>query len=88
MSLAKQLKSTGDNMLGTLDDLLVKAEQNGGDDLLSERLAPDMLPLSAQVRIACDQISAALKRTSLAASSHSRRRPARRPSRAGRGGFR
>jgi len=62
MSLAAQIKPVADNALGTLDHLLAKATENGGDALLGERLAPDMFPLSAQVRIACDQISAALKR--------------------------
>jgi len=64
MTLAEQLKTPADRLLGTLDGLLAKAAENGGDALLGERLAPDMLPLSSQVRIACDQISAALKRTS------------------------
>ena len=64
MTIADQLKPTAENLLGTLDDLLVKAADHGGDALLGERLAPDMLTLAAQVRIACDQISGALKRTS------------------------
>jgi hypothetical protein len=61
MSLAQQIKPAADNALATLDHILSKAEK-GGDALLTERLAPDMLPLAAQVRIACDQVSAALKR--------------------------
>lgn len=61
MSLAQQIKPAADNALGTFDHILSKAA-DGGDALLTERLAPDMLPLAAQVRIACDQISAALKR--------------------------
>jgi uncharacterized protein len=65
VTIADQLKPTADNVLGTLDGLLAKAAAtDDGDALLAERLTPDMLPLSAQVRIACDQISAALKRTS------------------------
>ena len=68
MTIADQLKPTADNVLGTLDGLLAKAagavESGAGDALLAEKLAPDMLTLAAQVRIACDQISAALKRTS------------------------
>lgn len=64
MTTADQLKPTADNVLGTLDGLLAKTSENGSDALLAERLSPDMLPLAAQVRIACDQISAALKRTS------------------------
>ena len=57
-----------DALLGTLDGLLAKAAGvdgvGGGDALLSARLAPDMLPLAAQVRIACDQVSGFLKRLS------------------------
>ena len=64
MTIADQLKPTAENVLGTLDHLLSKAADNGGDDLLGEKLAADMFSLAAQVRIACDQISAALKRTS------------------------
>ena len=63
MTIAELLKPTAENMLGTLDGLLAKASGNGGDALLAEKLAPDMLTLAAQVRIACDQISSALKRT-------------------------
>ena len=64
MTIAEQLKPTADNILGTLDGLLAKAADHGGDALLGEKLAPDMFTLAAQVRIACDQISSALKRTS------------------------
>ena len=64
MTIANQLKPTADNVLGTLDGLLAKASGHGGEALLGEKLAPDMLSLAAQVRIACDQISGALKRTS------------------------
>ena len=65
VTIADQLKPTADNVLGTLDGLLAKAAgSENGDALLAERLSPDMLPLAAQVRIGCDQISAALKRTS------------------------
>ena len=64
MTLAEQLKPTADNVLAVLDGILAKAADNGGDALLAERLAPDMFPLAAQVRVACDQVSAALKRTS------------------------
>ena len=64
MTLAQQYLPVFDNMLGTLDGLLAKAGNHGGDALLSSRLAPDMLPLAAQVRIACDQVSGALKRLS------------------------
>ena len=64
MTIAEQLKPTADNVLGTLDGLLAKISENDGEALLGEKLAPDMLSLAAQVRIACDQISGALKRTS------------------------
>ena len=64
MTIAEQLKPTAENVLGTLDGLLAKAADHGGDALLGEKLAPDMFSLAAQVRIACDQISSALKRTS------------------------
>ena len=68
MMLAEQFLPVFDTMLGTLDGLLAKAAgvagPGGGDALLSSRLAPDMLPLAAQVRIACDQVSGALKRLS------------------------
>ena len=64
VTIAEQLKPTADNVLATLDGLLAKAAKGAGDGLLAERLSADMLPLAAQVRIACDQISAALKRTS------------------------
>ncbi|WP_195908338.1 DUF1993 domain-containing protein [Novosphingobium sp. Gsoil 351] len=63
MTIAHQLKPAAENVLATLDHLLGKAVEHGGDALLAEKLAPDMFPLAAQVRIACDQISAALKRT-------------------------
>lgn len=62
MPLADQIKPVSENLLGTLDSLLAKAEANGGDTLLSAKLAPDMFPLATQVRIACDQVSSALKR--------------------------
>lgn len=45
--------------LGALSGWLDKA---GDDALLQERLAEDMFPLSAQVRIACDQAMGTLKR--------------------------
>ncbi len=64
MTLTEQYLPVFDTMLGTLDGLLAKAADHGGDALLSARLAPDMLPLAAQVRIACDQVSGALKRLS------------------------
>lgn len=47
-------------MLGSLDDLLVKAQAHVAERemdpaaLLQTRLAPDMFPLARQVQIACD----------------------------------
>jgi hypothetical protein len=42
--------------LDTLSHLLQVGESNLGDrDLINERLAPDMLPLGAQVAFACNQ---------------------------------
>lgn len=43
-------------MLGAFDAWLAKAEADGkGDDLMGARLAPDMFPLTTQVRFACLQ---------------------------------
>jgi len=64
VTLVDQLKPTADNVLAMLDGILAKADDHGGDALLGERLAPDMFALAAQVRVACDQVSAALKRVS------------------------
>lgn len=56
--------------LGQLDHILGKAEQWAAarkfpvDNLLSERLFPDMLPLVVQVRIACDAAKAGAARLS------------------------
>lgn len=47
-------------MLGSLSDVLTKAEQHAAaknidpDALLKDRLFPDMLPFTRQVQIACD----------------------------------
>lgn len=50
--------------LRNLDHLLVKATESGLDthDLLEARLAPDMLPLTRQVQIACDTAKLAVTR--------------------------
>jgi hypothetical protein len=51
--------------LKNLDAILIKAEQHAeargfdANNFLSARLAPDMLPLMAQVRIACDNAKSA-----------------------------
>jgi len=57
-------------MLGNLDQLLAKAVENAkqrgfdADVLVSQRLAPDMLPLSAQIQFASDTSKFALSRLS------------------------
>src|SRR5215468_8603136 len=42
------------HMLGSLSSILSKGEAHGGIDPAEARLAPDMLPLKAQVYIATD----------------------------------
>jgi hypothetical protein len=42
------------HMLGSLSSILAKGEAHGGIDPAEARLAPDMLPLKAQVYIATD----------------------------------
>ena len=64
MTIPSQIKTVIDQQLAALDGLLVKAAANGGDALLSAKLADDMASLAGQVRIACDQVSAGLKRLS------------------------
>jgi hypothetical protein len=57
-------------MLGNLDQLLAKAEeyakQRGFDPnlLVTQRLAPDMLPLSAQIQLSSDSAKGAMARLS------------------------
>jgi hypothetical protein len=50
--------------LRNLDHLLAKASESGVDErsLLEARLAPDMLPLTRQVQIACDTAKLAIMR--------------------------
>ncbi|KMO19295.1 DUF1993 domain-containing protein [Methylobacterium platani] len=58
MSLTQQLVPAYAQMLRALSGWLDKARAHHGaeaDDLMSRRLAPDMLPLSSQVRFACLQ---------------------------------
>ena len=62
MTPADLFKTSAESQLSTLDGLLAKAAENGGDALLEERLHPDMHPLAAQVRITCDQVSMGLRR--------------------------
>lgn len=59
MTLPDMLLPTYIQMLGALSGWLTKAETQRpggeGDGLLAARLAPDMFPLSTQVRFACRQ---------------------------------
>lgn len=53
--------STFQNMLGTLDHLVGKAQDAGlSDDVLATKLAEDMFPLELQFRIAINQVLLAL----------------------------
>ena len=49
-------------MSGWLDKAAIGAAEKGGDAILEARLTEDMLPLAAQVRIACDQATGTVKR--------------------------
>lgn len=66
MSPTDLLVPTYTHMLQTLAGLLEKARQQSSESeaeaLLAQRLAPDMLPLSAQVRFACLQAQEAVFR--------------------------
>lgn len=66
MSLTNLLIPTYTQMLGSLSGWLNKAEQQlpaeDAEVLLSARLAPDMFPLSTQVRFACIQVREAICR--------------------------
>ena len=61
MSLTKLLVPTYTQMLNALAGWLDKAEAQG-DAVLSARLAPDMYPLSTQIRFACVQAQEAAYR--------------------------
>ena len=74
MSLTSFLIPTYRNMLQTLAGLLEKAEQQmpeRTDNLLSARLAPDMYPLSSQLRFAAYQAQEAVFRLRGEAIPHS-----------------
>ena len=61
MSYAHSARLVFDNMLGTLDHLVCKAEQAGmPDDVLAEKLTQDMFPLELQFRVALNQVLLAL----------------------------
>lgn len=63
MNLANFTLTSFDQMLGTFDHLLAKAEADPrGDALLGERLADDMNPLATQVRFATHQLVNTLNR--------------------------
>jgi len=64
MTLADLLLPTYSNMLKALEDWLDRAakERPTPDALLERRLAPDMFPLSAQVRFCCVQAYEAVAR--------------------------
>jgi len=68
MSYATAALTTFDQMLGTLEHLLGKAEQSGKADILGARLAPDMHPLATQVRFTTYQVLNTLNR--LAGGDH------------------
>ena len=66
MSLTNLLVPTYTQMLGALSGWLKKAQEQltaeEAEALLSARLAPDMFPLSTQVRFACVQVREAICR--------------------------
>ena len=63
MSYATAALATYANMLGTLDNLVNKASAHAaGDALLQARLADDMFPLHAQIRVTIAQVLLALDR--------------------------
>lgn len=72
MSYATAALATYANMLGTLDNLVSKAERHEkGEALLQVRLADDMFPLSTQLRFVCNMPGEALARlTGLAFTSN------------------
>lgn len=63
MSYATAALATYAQMLGTLDNLVTKAEgHEKGEALLNARLAEDMFPLHVQIRFTIDQVVTALNR--------------------------
>ena len=63
MNLANFTLTSFEQMLGTFDHLLVKAESDPrGDALLGEKLAEDMNPLATQVRFTTHQVVNTLNR--------------------------
>ena len=65
MQTAALLLATYDQMLGSLDGWLVKAEADSrGDALLGEKLADNMFPLARQIRFCCNLPGEAMNATS------------------------
>ncbi|MET4898633.1 DUF1993 family protein [Sphingomonadaceae bacterium jetA1] len=67
MSLTKLLVPTYTQMLGTIDGLLAKAQREmpeRAESLPSARLAPNILPLASQVRLAACQVHEAMYKLS------------------------
>ncbi len=63
MSYATAALATFNNVLGTLDHIVTKAQAHEkGEALLQARLAEDMFPLHTQIRFTIDQIDTALAR--------------------------
>lgn len=63
MNLADFTLTSFEQMLGTFDHLLIKAESDPrGDALLGEKLAEDMNPLATQVRFTTHQVVNTLNR--------------------------
>ena len=62
MNLHTMTITTYVQVLGAMSGWLDKGAEKGGDAILEARLADDMFPLSAQVRIACDQATGTVKR--------------------------
>ncbi len=63
MPIKDQIVPVWNQMLGTLDGLLAKAEAHDkGDALLKARLADDMHPLAVQVRFLCNMPGEAMER--------------------------
>lgn len=63
MQISHFALTTFDQMLGTFDHLLAKAEADPkGDALLTEKLADDMNPLATQVRFVTHQVVNTLNR--------------------------
>lgn len=65
MQTSDLLLSTYDNLLGSLDGWLEKAQSDPrGDGLLGEKLADDMFPLARQIRFVCNLPGEAMNATS------------------------